>query len=299
MAVTNASINVSKDAASAQNTVQGNLCDVSLSPPRSRRGVSVPDHEKYVACADCAFYKPCGGLDQGAAWGCSSHCASCVKITKQGIAHWVYGSKGTTCDFTCFERPRALTQRMQEVGGFDRMECNAIIPIPNVDLPPYVPVVYNASSRKRVLNIPFVAIPFHRVLKERSDKRYRPNSDTPAGLRDEFKIPPEAQVIITGVAYDWFIERYWRFAELHAAASELAKLGVRGMTAPNYSYFTDVPRVQILYNRRRALITSDLLTTAGVPLIPHINAISQGDWRFWESFLKEQTQIIVVAKEFR
>ena len=99
--------------------------------------------------------------------------------------------------------------------------------------------------------------------------------------------------------FDHFLEKYWRYARAHRTAEQLAELGLFGMTVPNFSYFSDAPRTDILYNRRRGMIVASQLSAAGVGVIPHLNALTPGDWDLWARLLNDQPQLRFVAKEFQ
>ena len=58
-------------------------------------------------------------------------------------------------------------------------------------------------------------------------------------------------------------------------AQRIANLKFAAVTVPNYSYFTDAPRTDILWNRKRAMIVTEELSAAGALVIPHLNALSQ------------------------
>jgi len=244
----------------------------------------VCNESQYVSCSECAFLQNCGGLEQYAAWGCSSHCVTCTR--KQ-------------CDFTCFSRLPQMVERMQEVRGFlNRNYQKLKIPAANT-LPVYIPVVYNQSCRLRTLDIPMVAIPFHRALKLTSDGHYRPLSTNAKELREEFKISADSKVLITGVAFDRYLERYWQYAEHHGTARKLSDLDVFGMTVPNFSHFTDVTQPHILYNNRRAQITAECMSQQGLSVIPHVNASMPRDWQAWTDLFRQQPQINMFSKEFQ
>jgi hypothetical protein len=79
----------------------------------------------------------------------------------------------------------------------------------------------------------------------------------------------------------------------------LAQIGAEHITAPNFSFPLDVPRIDNLLNRSRSLKTAEELAKAGMSVIPHLNAVTATDWEFWRDFLKEHDEITTVAKEFQ
>jgi hypothetical protein len=113
------------------------------------------------------------------------------------------------------------------------------------------------------------------------------------GLRDD------AEVLLVGVGPDPVIERYWQNRNAARIPEALARLGLAGMTCPNYSFFRDAPRPHTLWNRARMHLVLEELSDAGVPAIPHLNAAMECDWRFWAALLRASPSVRVVAKEFQ
>jgi len=79
----------------------------------------------------------------------------------------------------------------------------------------------------------------------------------------------------------------------------LPPLDVVAVTAPNFSSFIDVPRDHILYNRKRSLIVADKLLAFGVPVVPHFNANTARDWKFWAELLRDTPGLRIFCKEFQ
>lgn len=275
----------SSKRSSAQNgtSLQGMLFQEEVKP-RLHVFQARKNDNQIVPCDGCRHLKPCGGLPQDAVWGCFTACfTSCDP---------------KTCDLTCPRRPVEFAQRIREVQGLETA-CSSTLTVPAAtELPGYIPVIYNSYSREQTLDLPIVAIPIHRVLKLRNGvySRTAPGS---TALHQEFRLAPHTKVLITSIAYDNFLEQYWRYARHHRAHEELAKLDLVGMTVPNFSYFTDAPRTHILYNRRRAMLAAERISDEGVGVIPHLNALTPADWNFWVEMLRAQPQLNFVCKEFQ
>jgi hypothetical protein len=94
------------------------------------------------------------------------------------------------------------------------------------------------------------------------------------------------------------LERFWHHHRVRHVCEALAQLGLE-ITIPNYSFFTCVPRFQILRNRKRILRAAERLSRAGVRVAIHLNAVTQADWAFWLAFLREHTEVTTVALEFQ
>lgn len=240
-------------------------------------------------CSSCQWKRECGGYFSGKLFG------------------------------TCFD------ETCCEFVGKDKAHCNAVCPYngdfndwladtkglrfndlpefvqPPVRLPLYVPVVDHASRRAGPLQWPLVALDTYKVIRLRRgrDRRYTTVADDPAGLRRAFMLAPETKVMLRGVACDADLERYWEHREEAGAARQLAGLDVHAAIGPNFSHFLDVPRTDHLFNRRRQLLCLADFQTAGLPTIPHLNAVMPGDWQFWRRFLQANPSINTVAIELQ
>jgi hypothetical protein len=95
------------------------------------------------------------------------------------------------------------------------------------------------------------------------------------------------------------LETFWKYSELRSLPEYLANLGVEHITAPNFSFANNVPRTEHLANLARSLRCIEEFSTAGLSVIPHLNACNERQWDFWADFLKEHSEITVVAKEFQ
>ena len=87
-------------------------------------------------------------------------------------------------------------------------------------------------------------------------------------MRRHFKVADDAQIIMRGTAEDRFLERYWEYRKTDDVAGEVALLNVSLFIGPNYSHFLDVPRSDLLYNRKRQLLCLAELSRAGVSVAP-------------------------------
>lgn len=79
----------------------------------------------------------------------------------------------------------------------------------------------------------------------------------------------------------------------------LKSLGINTIICPDFSTAVNLPRLDNLANRRRSLICAEEFSAAGISVVPFFLATHEADWQFWLWFLKEHTQINVIAKEFQ
>lgn len=252
-----------------------------LTPPQS--APTVP------ACPGCGLRSNCGGLGhQITLYGCFSLC--------------VTECRDQDCDWTCPNNRGSLwNHRWGQVGGWPALPAIAVAPLksPSLELPFYVPQIHHATSRKDVLHYPVVAVPTFCVVGRRRNGDYGVRDADGAALRERLGVAPEAQILLVSVAPDEKLELYWRFSKSRKTPEALANLGIVGITSPNYTSFRDVPRTHNIWNRTRIMRTSEALSAAGVPVIPHLNASTMDDWRYWADLLKAQPQINTICKEFQ
>jgi len=237
-----------------------------------------------VGCPKCVYRRECGGLDeQQQIWGCFPICNNCDP---------------DQCDWTCPNNPAVFQRRWQEVGGLNQGPPGPLRPVPRtVRLPDYVPEILHGSSRQGGFSAPVVAIPMHRLLRLKGQE-YGAIATDPDDLRHRFGLAPDARVLLVSVALDPTIERFWRHARKARIGQVISRLGILGMTVPNFSFFEDAPRPHTLWNRYRMMRSAEALSEDGVPIIPHLNALQENDWAFWRDLLRNQSGIRVVAKEF-
>lgn len=232
-----------------------------------------------VECDRCVQKEQCGGLnDLDRYEGCFSACR------QRGCR----GGKGWTCP--C--RQTEFIHRMRSVGGMGTFLPPTLLPVRG-ELPQFIPVIDHAYDRTKPLDYPVAMLPLRFVLP------YLRAGFDAADLRKGFGLAENTRLILLGVARDAALERYWRNRVFLGWPERIAQLGFEAATSPNYSFFQDAPRTDIIFNRRRILITSGELSAVGVPTILHLNALTDHDWKYWANLLRQQTEIVYVAKEFQ
>jgi hypothetical protein len=127
---------------------------------------------------------------------------------------------------------------------------------------------------------------------------YGPKYSTAAELRSAYRLRSGTRVLLVGVGEDAPLERFWHHHRTQYVCEALAELGLE-VTIPNYSFFTCVPRFQILRNRKRILLAAERLSKAGVRVAIHLNAVTPADWAFWIEFLRDHTEVKTVTLEFQ
>jgi hypothetical protein len=232
-------------------------------------------------CSACSELKVCGGLESdNSLFGCLSRCQTIGKCRT---------------DWVCPCRLDEYVQRKQEVDGFE-FRLNETLHGPQLRMPVYIPKIHHKYRRVSEPSVEFVAISTFSVFKL-SSNQYASRFASPKAFRQELRVREDANVLLLSIAKDFILEPFWRHHK--EAAPKLTKLNLMGITVPNFSFFNDAPRYHTLYNRKRMVLAAECLSSAGVPVVPHLNAENSTDWDFWESLLREQPHLRYVVKEFK
>ena len=238
------------------------------------------------SCSGCPLLESCGGLE-GEAFGrgcftlCESHCRE-------------HG-----CDLACLTRPLDFPAMIAEVGGWEP-KLNVRILAPDApSIPAYVPQILHKSKRCRALDRPIVAVPLSAIVGRDSSRRYRVKYSCPLQLRRGLLLRDDCEIIVTSVAPDAFIEEFWANHQAGTILQQIQVLQVLAMTVPNYSFMSDVPRSNSLYNFGRIFRLSERMSEAKIATVLHLQASNRRDWRRWEDLLKDQTHLKHVSLEFQ
>jgi hypothetical protein len=158
-----------------------------------------------------------------------------------------------------------------------------------------VPMIYHSSARSRAPSVAIVALSLYELFNKRDGTlRFATRRD----LLEHFKLGAETAVILSGTDRDPSLERWWRLAQRKSVAHALAELGIVLVTAPNYSLFDDVPRLDNLYNMMRIAVSWSEIQREGLTCALHLNARTDRDWERWADFLNSHPEINHVAFEF-
>jgi hypothetical protein len=222
----------------------------------------------------------CGG--NGELLSCFFECKNC---------------KPDKCTQVCPKNQDDFVARMIEVGGFSNTTIRPVKQRGIGPFPRYLPVIYSNTRRLVPLAREMVAVPLWRMIGG-TPNQYRLLVESEPELREKFLISKNTKFLTIGAGYDQKLENFWANIHRPELLQGLLKAGVGALTIPNYSFFTDMMGPTIMYNFRRLLLATEALSEAGLQPIPHLNALKQRDWNNWHSFMKDQPEIRVVAKEF-
>jgi hypothetical protein len=237
-------------------------------------------------CASCLLREPCGGhpLEIIRAIGCANYSDGQLPVDRS--------------DMNPLDEER-FWRLWDDVYGLLDFSISTIAAIDSSQLPVYVPLLQHPYSRAACLNAPIVALHLYQVFRKGPDGGYRCRFANGAQLRARYRLRPDTRIILCGVAIDRRLELFWAHHRKDEVGAQLAQLGLVGVTVPNFSFFTDVTRYQILRNRKRIVLVTERLSEAGVPVAPHLNALTPRDWEFWFELLRDHPTTSVVALEFQ
>jgi hypothetical protein len=235
-----------------------------------------------VTCPQCFLFETCGGLRNG---------RPLLNCFEQ------FCCEDKKCDNVCPYKPEDYRRRMWEIGG---MRFDDIPPLRQapLDLPRYAPMVHHGYRRSHALKAEIVSLDPYMIFGLHAGK-YIAVPNEGLALRRHFKIADDARIILRGAARDRFLERYWEYRKTDDVASQVARLNVSLFIGPNYSHFLDVPRPDLLFNRKRQLICLTELSQAGVSVAPNLSAVMPADWEYWSGFLQDNPQLVHVAVNFQ
>jgi hypothetical protein len=158
-----------------------------------------------------------------------------------------------------------------------------------------VPLIEHATARVLPVNSPIVALPLYALLNANLGALRYPDREA---LSQKFGIDPNARLVISGVARDRKIERYWAIHDRPALLEQLLALNITLITPPNFSVLTDVPRTDNLHSMKRILICAVEMMNAGLPTALHVNARTERDYDRWADLISERSEIQYLAFEF-
>lgn len=237
------------------------------------------------SCGSCAFIDPCGGLaGQLKFAGCFSRCRDSGACANS--------------DWTCICRPKEFVWRWREVGGVGVANDRPLRPFDGAPLPPYIPMIRGGTTRDALLDEPIVAVSTFDILKRQRRDGYGPVVSDGADLRRFLRVREDAEVFFSSVADDYKLEPYWAYRRFRRVPDALRALNPRAITVPNFSVFSDAPRIHTVWNLRRMQRAAEELSDAGIQVVLHLNAETEADWQYWTAVLAANPRITVVAKEF-
>src|SRR5262249_53484202 len=151
-----------------------------------------------------------------------------------------------------------------------------------------VPLVYHGSSRVNQLTGATFALRLSDVVNFR--KKTLKYSDR-ASLCAAYRIPENAQIILSGVNQDHRIEPWWTLGNLRIGIiEEMRRIGIAMVTTPNFSLVLDQPRTDDMHAMKRILITFAEFAEGGIPCALHAHGRTERDFERWGVELADRTE---------
>jgi Domain of unknown function (DUF4417) len=201
------------------------------------------------------------------------------------------------CDWTCPNNARLFWKRSVLIGHLWKTPRVEFLPINLTGIPSYVPLIRPGGHRSQILGTDYVALSLYEALRVFGvNGTYKPLG--PKEFRRKLCLRESSKVVLIGVAEDRVIEPFYKKYLAKHIPQLLAGVGITALTAPNFSFFEDVPRTHTIYNRLRGLEVAEQFLRHEIPVIPHLNALTDGDWRAWAKMLIANPELSYVCKEF-
>lgn len=243
------------------------------------------DEKKYplaMGCPQCPQIDTCGGLHvNGPIYDCSDLCCEDFE----------------NCSIVCKRRDTSgYVNQVREVGGYEFDNIEVSPPI-LVDLPSGVyPIIYHGYSRSSPNPTKIAGLRLSDLI---SFKQGSLKYSTAEQLREAFNLSANSKIIVSGVLPDKKIENWWRLGERRLAIIKGMKaLGLELVTAPNYSAVLDLPRTNDLHSLKRIAITCSEFSRSGIACALHPNGRTRQDFVRWGKYVRDHTDISVLAYEF-
>ena len=241
---------------------------------------SDPGAPMSIGCLGCPDLSECGGqYVAGDGFYCLDNCCGAPE----------------TCDVVCPRNASDFVDRLREIRGFEL--CTPLAkPVACRTSAPYVPLIFHGSGRNRPLTAPAVALKLYQFFNQHADCRFTTRDD----FCDAFKISSSSQIILSGVAQDREVERWWKLEREGRlkAISNLRRLGVSLVTSPNFSLMVDRPRWDDLHSMKRILEVHHEMVSEGQAAALHVNGRTWTDFERWSEYIFMHPEVAHIAYEF-
>lgn len=235
-----------------------------------------------LGCAVCSLKETCGGL--------------CVRENIVDCLDLCCGSPGE-CTRVCRNRPASYVDQIREIGDFFLRNTPRAPTLPvsiNKDI---VPLIYHGSSRVGALENDIFALRLPDLINfATGELRFK----TREALCAAFRISDDAEIVLTGVNKDKRIEPWWALSEKRLdIIRDLAVLGIKLVTVPNFSILLDHPRHDDMHAMKRIGLLFSEFQNAGMPCALHPNGRTEQDFARWGRFVADRDEVRVLAYEFK
>ncbi len=232
-----------------------------------------------LGCGNCEDRNICGGLAKPNMISCLDLCCEFPD----------------TCDFVCPEDIQEYVELVNAIGGYNLTDLPRLSSVHDIQVPFYVPLIYH-KSRNRLTKLvsDVVALELGQLIDFNSGElKFTSRED----VNDRFGIDTEAKLVISGIADDLPLEKYW-WSRNEQFISALAAIKPDLVTTPNFSTFANAPRWTDMYNIKRIATCWTEFVRAGIPTALHVNGRTATDWNRWAEFIIERDEVTTIAFEF-
>jgi hypothetical protein len=234
-----------------------------------------------IGCHTCHYKPVCGGLR-----------------TNPGIVTCLdfCCGKHESCECHCLSNAKFVDD-IKEIDGYELRNIPRSLQLQKVELPCYVPIVYDRSSRQQNVPSNFVALPLKLLFNKKTET---PRFVSRAELCDRLKVDYSSNIVISGIADDYEIEAWWKLGskKRRSAVKTFREIGIKFVTSPNYSVISNRPRFGDLDAMKRIAIVQHEFQSEGIVCALHVNGRTDRDFDRWAEYLNLRTEISNIAFEF-
>jgi len=238
-------------------------------------------HPVALGCHGCHHFAACGGLCVKSLFDCLDLCCN----------------DPDNCTRVCRKAPSVrFADQLREINGFDFGDVPRA-PLVKHQIRDYiVPLVYHGSGRVRQLSGPAFALRLPDIVNFR--ERKLKFSDR-ASLCAAYRIPEDAQLILSGVHQDHRIEPWWTLGVDRIGIIEgIRRIGIDMVTTPNFSVVLDQPRTDDMHAMKRILIAFEEFARGGIPCALHAHGRTERDFERWAAEITNRTEVEALSYEF-
>jgi hypothetical protein len=234
-----------------------------------------------LGCHGCHHFAVCGGLCVKGLFDCLDLCCN----------------DPDNCTRVCRKAPSVrFADQLREIGGFDFSNVPRAPIVKHQIYDDIVPLVYHGSGRVGQLAGSAFALRLPDIVNFRERKLKFSNR---ASLCAAYRIPEDAQLILSGVNQDHRIEPWWTLgADRIAIIEEMQCIGIDMVTTPNFSVVLDQPRTDDMHAMKRILIAFEEFAKGGIPCALHAHGRTERDFERWRAEIAIRNEIETLSYEF-
>jgi hypothetical protein len=202
-----------------------------------------------------------------------------------------------TCTRVCRNAPSSrFVDQLREIEGFDLGNVPRAPAVEHKIQADIVPLVYHGSGRIAELKSSAFALRLPDIVNFREGQlKFKDR----ASLCAAYRIPEDAQLILSGVNQDHRIEPWWKLGEARIGIiQQMRSIGIDLVTTPNFSVVLDQPRTDDMHAMKRILIAFAEFAEGGIPCALHPNGRTERDFERWAAELATRTEIGILSYEF-